>query len=217
MSGDKTMYRDEAAWLAPQGFACACISYRLAPEHRFPAAVADAQSFVAHARANAEELAIDPQKIVAFGNSSGGHLACMLGLCEKYMGVDKPTTDWRANAVVDICGITDLTDPDAKHFPIAWYFLEQFLGGPYQGFERIYAEASPVTHIGNRKVPFLIVHGDQDDIVPLDQSGRLYEALKKAEFEVSLHVLTGEAHAFSYDAWLEIRTLYQALLRRLVD
>jgi len=217
MSGDKTMYRDEAIWLAPKGFACACISYRLAPEHKFPAAVADAQSFVAHARAHADELGIDPAKIIAFGNSSGGHLACMLGLCDKFFGDVVPATDWRSNAVVDLCGITDLTDPGAKHYQIAWYFLEQFLGGPYEGFEMVYQDASPVAHIGKRKIPFLLVHGDKDDIVPLDQSGRLYEALKKAEYDVELHVLPGEGHAFTYEGWDEIRELYQDLLRRLVD
>ena len=81
ISGDRTMYRDEAIWLAPQGFACACINYRLAPLYPFPVPVADCQAFVRFARTNHETLAIDPNQITAMGNSAGGHLALMLGLC----------------------------------------------------------------------------------------------------------------------------------------
>ena len=116
ISGDKSMYREEAVWFAERGFACACISYRLAPLHPFPCAVEDALAFVRYARNEAEELQIDANRIGAMGNSAGAHLAAMLGVLPD-----------RVQAVADVCGITDLTNPRDVHLPIAMAFLEQFM------------------------------------------------------------------------------------------
>lgn len=214
MSGDRTMYQDEAVWLAPQGFACACISYRLAPEHPFPAAVADAQAFVRFARQNAGALRIDPDRIVAFGNSSGGHLACMLGLCDQSFGGGQEE-DWRANAVVSLSGVTDVTDPRATQFPIVLGMLEAFLGGPYEGMEGVYRAASPLGYVKEPTCPFLLVHGDRDDIVPVDQSERLQAALQGVGADSTLHVLPGEEHAYTWPAWNHVRELYLSFFDRL--
>src|SRR4030095_9891570 len=58
----------------------ATVSYRLAPAHRFPAAVHDVKAAVRWLRANAERLGIDPARIGATGDSAGAHLALMLGV-----------------------------------------------------------------------------------------------------------------------------------------
>ena len=212
MSGDRGMFRDEALWLARQGFAAAVIDYRLAPLHPFPAAVVDAQSFVRFARQNAEELKIKPDKIAAIGNSSGGHLACMLGLCNETFGSES-SVDHKANAVVDICGLTDMRDPGDTQFDASFGFIEQFLGGPYAGNEERYAQASPLAHLTDAVCPFLIVHGDQDDVVPPNQSAALHEALTKAGGKSSLIMLEGEGHSFTFGAWDRVREAYLAFLR----
>jgi acetyl esterase/lipase len=213
ISGDKTMYRDEALWLAPQGFACACIEYRLAPLYPFPAAVADAQSFVRWARSESASLGIDPGRIVAVGNSAGGHLACMLGLADVDMDGGGP--GHKADAVVGVCPITDLRDPRAQHFPVAMAFLEQFMGGPYEADPDAWALASPLTHVSPNDRPFLLLHGTADDIVPTDQSRALVRAMHDAGIASRLVELEGEAHSFTMDGWDRVRAEYVSFLQAL--
>ena len=55
-------------------------------------------------------------------------------------------------------------------------------------------KASPLTYVGKDSAPFLIMHGDKDNTVPLSQSEVLAEALKKAGVEVDLVVVKGNAH-----------------------
>lgn len=202
ISGDKTMYRDEAVWLAERGYACACISYRLAPLHPYPAAVEDVQAFVRHARATAEDLQIDPSRIASFGNSAGGHLASMLGVLLAE----------RVNAVVDISGIADLSDPTDAHLPIAMAFLEQFMGCPFAGNEALWGEASPIKHVDEHACPFLIMHGDADDVVPFAQSEAFSAALAKAGVLQELVRMSGEGHSFTWEAWSQMRTTYVSFL-----
>jgi acetyl esterase/lipase len=211
ISGDKTMYRDEALWLVPQGYACACIDYRLAPLYPFPAPVADCQAFVRYVRENAESLAIDPNKITAMGNSAGGHLALMLALCPMRMDAfDGPAE--RVNAVVDVCGITDLTNPTDAHYQISMSFLEQFMDGPYEGNEDKWRSASPMNYLAHAQGKFLVIHGTDDDVVPVSQSHRLVQGLTGRGLDVKYVELEGEMHSFTMQGWQQIQQELVAFL-----
>ena len=211
ISGDRTMFRDEAIWLAPQGFACACIDYRLAPLYPFPVPVADCQNFVTFIRGKSEELKIDPNRITAMGNSAGGHLALMLGLCpNRFDSFDGPFE--RVSSVVDICGIADMSDPSQVHFPIATTFLEQFMDGGFVGREDIWKSASPLSYLDQAQGRFLVIHGSNDDVVPTSQSERLAEELVSRDVQCRLVVLPGEAHSFTLDGWGHIRKEYVTFL-----
>ncbi len=59
-----------------------------------------------------------------------------------------------------------------------------------------YRDASPVSHVDSKSAPTLILHGTADDIVPLDQSRKLRDALAGAGVEVKLVELEGEGHNF---------------------
>ncbi|MCU0317231.1 MAG: alpha/beta hydrolase [Fimbriimonadaceae bacterium] len=203
ISGDRSMYRDEAVWACSQGFAAVCAGYRLAPLYPFPAAVADIQALIHHLRDNADELNILPDAIIAFGNSAGGHLACMAGLCQQDLESGAPAE--RANAVVSICGITDLRDPTQAHYPLAFSFLDQFMASRYEFDQERWSLASPLCHVHEKAGPFLIFHGSEDEIVPPDQATKLYTALCGVGVSAELYEMPGESHAFSMAAWLNIR------------
>lgn len=204
ISGDKTMYRDEAPFFVEHGYATACISYRLAPLHPFPAPVADVQRFLRHVREHAGELGIDPNRVAAFGNSAGGHLAAMAALAPAMDdGPDDGTC--RAQAAVNICGISDLQDPRATHFPIAMAFLEQFVPSIQDPESTDAAMASPISHVSKGAAPMLILHGSEDDVVPFDQSVRLHQALRSASAKSRMVELPGEGHGFTFPAWQTIR------------
>jgi dipeptidyl aminopeptidase/acylaminoacyl peptidase len=70
----------------------------------------------------------------------------------------------------------------------------QLIGGPIQEYPDKVAAANPITYVGQNNPPFLIMHGDQDPIVPFHQSQVLYEALQAAGSEVSFQPVTGAGH-----------------------
>lgn len=204
ISGDKTMYREEAVWMASKGFACACIEYRLAPLYPFPVPVADCQAFVRFARQTSPALAVDPARIYAMGNSAGGHLALMLGMCPESFG-DTIDGDCRVNAVVAVCPITDMSNPDLSADNLSLQFLEQFMDCPFTGNEARWRKASPSSYVNLAQGRYLLVHGDSDDIVPVSQSRDLASHLEACGHHVRYVELPGESHSFSYGAWMTIR------------
>lgn len=202
ISGDRDSFHGEAAWFASQGVGAACVSYRLAPLEPFPAACDDVLNAVAHLRNESKLHGIDPSRIIAMGNSAGGHLGCIAGL-QRNLSDGSPAQN--ADAVVAICPITDVRNPEQTHFPISMSFLEQFLGGSHAESPERYAAASPATHVHGGAPPFLIFHGTADDIVPVEQSKSLYIKLCESGVPAELHLLEGEGHSFSYPAWEQIR------------
>jgi len=56
-------------------------------------------------------------------------------------------------------------------------------------------QASPLKHVTSDAAPFLIMHGDQDHNVNIENSKRLFAALQKAGVEVTLKILPGAVHA----------------------
>lgn len=202
VSGDRSYMHDVASPLADQGFVAVCPQYRFAPAHRFPAAVKDIQACVAFLRGHAEEFGVDPSRIASLGNSSGGHLAAMAGLT---CGLQ---------AVVDICGISDLVHAQGPQYAIGAAFVYEFMGQAPGDQPELYAEASPITFVSPHSPPFLIIHGDQDDIVPIEQSIKLRDTLAASGVPVEYHAMNGEGHSFSYAAWLRIEALYTDFLKR---
>lgn len=210
ISGEKEMMSEVAAGLASWGYVAVCPQYRLAPLHCYPAAVEDVRAFVRYLRLESAKLGLDPNAIAALGNSAGGYLATMLGVTDAQAdGVSS-----RVQAVVDICGITDLTSPDEQHFPVSMGFLEQYMGCLYSESPERWAEASPVQYVDASSAPFLIVHGEMDDIVPISQSEKLAAALFTTGVDVEFHRISGEGHSFTFGGWQKIESLYEDFLAR---
>lgn len=193
ISGSKEEYREVGLAMCRAGFAAAIPAYRLAPLHPFPAATDDIANFVRFCRSQADEWNIIPNRIGAIGNSAGGHLAAMAGLHQD--------PEARVNAVVDICGITDVRNARDLHLPISWGFLDQFLPYEYVGNEDLFAQASPICLINGDAPPFLIIHGEADDVVPVSQSDAFVGALKEAGISVEYHRYPHEDHSFSNGSW----------------
>ena len=212
IQGDKSMFHSEAEWLAQQGFACACVEYRLSPESTYPGCLADIQRFIQHARKNHQELGIDPEKIIAFGNSAGGYISGFTGLTDKYFGQDSdPELDnisCKANKVVSICGIFDIGLPQIEDYADGMDFLEIFMGCKYKGNENLWKEASPYNHVNNEATPYLLVHGNADTLVPYQGSTRFHEKLIEHNVESKIKIIENAEHSFTLPQWEEIRKEY---------
>jgi dipeptidyl aminopeptidase/acylaminoacyl peptidase len=58
-------------------------------------------------------------------------------------------------------------------------------------------EASPISHVTPDAPPFLLIHGDRDEVVPLEQSQRMYDRLVQANVPAQLVVVRNAAHSFT--------------------
>jgi acetyl esterase/lipase len=213
-------------FVSSQQFVGVSIAYRLSGEAKWPAQLHDCKAAIRWLKANAERLNIDPDRIAVWGTSAGGHLSSMLGVTGDAGGyleglVGKQTEqDSTVKCVIDWFGPSELLrmndfrgdiNHDAKDSPES-----RLLGGPIQTLKAIARQASPTSHVTKDDAPVLIMHGDQDKLVPFDQSVRFDKALKAAGVSSTLIRIQGAGHGvFSHpDVSVRIRSF---LARHLLD
>lgn len=181
-----------SASFVKHGYAAVSIQYRFLDEARFPAQIHDCKAAIRFLRANASKYGIDPNRIGVWGGSAGGHLAALLGTSggvkelegdEGNAGVSS-----RVQAVCEWYGPNDLTvsdhepEPGRKKPPL----LVQLLGATIKEKPELYRLASPITHVSSDDPPFLIVHGDADELVAFRQAQVMHDALTKTGVESAL-------------------------------
>ena len=204
MNNNQKQQEGAAAWLAQHGYAGAAIDYRLSGEAVYPAQIEDCKAAVRWLRANADKYGLDARHIGVWGGSSGGNLAAMLGTSGGVKALEgaggNPAESSTVQAVVDFFGPTDFLQMDAHALPGAMKHdppdspESKLVGGPIQGNKDKVERANPVTYVSKDDPPFFIVHGEQDLLVPVNQSELLYEALKKAGVGVTFYKIAGAGH-----------------------
>ena len=197
-----------AARFARQGYASASINYRLSQEAKFPAQIHDCKAAIRYLRANAKQHNLDPARIAVWGSSAGGHLVALLGTSGNVKELEGDVggnldQSSAVQAVVDWFGPTDLTmmgkqatadstmDHDSPKSPESL-----LIGGAVQENKEKAARANPITYVvdGRAYPPFLIMHGDKDNLVPHGQSELLHAALKRVGAEVTFRTVEGAGH-----------------------
>ena len=183
--------------MVSRGYLAVSINYRLAPQHKFPAQIEDAKCAIRFLRANASLFGINPDRIGVWGGSAGGHLVALLGTTDAGAGLEGsggyPGQSSRVRAVVDMFGPADM--------PVF------FRGSGGSVMEQVFGtsdpnspaakSASPVTYISPDDPPFLILHGDKDNVVPLVQSQILRKQLEVAGVPATLVVVKNGRHGFT--------------------
>ncbi|MFN2383733.1 MAG: alpha/beta hydrolase fold domain-containing protein [Gemmatimonadota bacterium] len=182
--------------LISRGFVVASVNHRLAPEHRWPAQIHDVKCAVRHLRANAGAYRVDPARIGVWGNSSGGHLAALLGVTDPGAGLEGTGgfagVSSRVQAVVSLYGASDLTAPD---WPIILRAaIQTTFGSPPDPASPVLVAASPRTHVSADDPPFLLIHGAEDHVILPNQSEWLAEDLQAAGVPASLVLVANGEH-----------------------
>lgn len=196
--------------LLKSGIAVATINYRLSDEAKFPAAVQDAKASIRFLRANAVKYRLNPKKIIVFGQSAGGNIASLIGTTGIVTDFDDPElgnadVSAKVQGVINWFGLTDFakmdeqlkiqgcSEKDQNHglsdSPEAYY-----LGAALAEIPGIVRKANPVTYITKDTPPFLLQKGDEDCLVPIDQSKQLYDALKAVGVKAEFEILKGVGH-----------------------
>ena len=189
---------ERAAWIVDHGFALVPFQYRLSDEATFPAQIEDCKAAVRWVRAFAEEYGFDGAHVGAWGDSAGGHLASLLGTSAAESSFDRDGFYRGCSSEVQaVCAFYPPTD--FTYWSASWKSemneVVKLLGGHPRDLPEKARLASPVCHVSSRSAPHLIVHGAEDELVPVHQSERLRDALAEADVEVALEVLPGVGHS----------------------
>lgn len=192
--------------LAQVGFTVATVDYRLSGEARFPAQLHDVKAAIRWLRANAARLGIDPSRLVAWGESAGGHLAVLAGLTGDRVTLEGDVGDFVGESsavagVIDWYGPMNLLslssqhDPDSEKRPDdegSWE--SSMVGAPLQTDPALTMRASPIRYVHGGAPPIQIHHGTADTEVPYAQSVEFVDALRSIGADVELVTVEGSGH-----------------------
>lgn len=190
MHGDKSEAGLFARTMTAQGYLVVSLNYRLYPGAQFPAMIQDVKCAVRALRANAPAYNLNPDRIGAVGVSAGGHLVGLLGTTTAEAGWDVGEyleQSSRVQAVIAMAGVMDLS----RDFPNTDIEAMKRIGFG----EHNVVEASPISHVTPDDPPFLLIHGDRDELVPVEQSQLMYDRLLQTGVPAQLVVVQNAGHS----------------------
>lgn len=192
---DKEGY-EMGRWLSDRGFTAFVLFYRL-PYDRWEAgpdvSLADAQRAMRVIRQRAEQFAVEPERVAAMGFSAGGHLCA--DLSTRFGSLVYPAQDdadllsAKPFCAAPIYPVISMSEPIAHSGS-----RERLLGAdPPSSLE---AAHSPDRNVPADAPPFFILHAEDDDVVPVENSLLLRAALKKQGVAVETHLFQHGGHGF---------------------
>jgi acetyl esterase/lipase len=184
----RRMAGKERAFIAASGYAVASVEYRTT-RHRatYADGLADIRAAISYLTGRAGEFGIDSHHIAVWGESAGGYLASLAGL-----------HDPRIGAVVDMFGASDLRRV-ADGFDAPTRAAVADLRHPIHRYRA--TEANPIDLVRAGAPPFLLMHGDDDRIIPPTQTLRLHQALRDAGASSTRYLLADAGHGRMSLSW----------------
>jgi acetyl esterase/lipase len=197
--------------LAANGWVGFNIDYRLSPRATMPEHVIDVKRAIAWVREHADELGIDPQRIALTGGSAGGHLCALAALTagDRSLQPGFEHADTSVVAAVPFYGIYDFTDPDTLYSPGIrdWLLPKVVFKRTLAEAPELYRAASPFHRVHPDVPPFLVFHGDEDTLVPIEDARAFVDRLAAvSKNPARLVELPGAEHAF--DLFPSLRTVH---------
>ena len=204
--------------LLARGYTVFAVMHGSQPKYTIPEAIADMNLAVRFIRAHAADFHIDPNRIGISGGSAGGHLSLMLGTAgdagDPAAKDPIARTSSRVQAVACFFPPTDFLNygtpgyawlnrgpKDAFQAPFDFHVWNPdrklFEAVDEEARVKIAREISPIYHVTKDDPPTLIIHGDKDALVPLQQSQSIIAKFEEAGVPCRLVVKSGEAHGWA--------------------
>ncbi len=193
-SADRRGLEPLAATLADAGFVAVNATYRAGADVTFPSPVEDVLCASAFAVEAARSAGLDPGPLVVAGHSAGGHLAALAALEGMEPAVACPYPAPTIDGLIGLAGVYDVTAFE--------FALVEFFGGPPSTVPEAWRLGDPLGLVDAGQVPatlqVLLLHGDADEVVPVDQSRAFEAALVRAGIPVRLDIVADETHDSIY-------------------
>lgn len=192
VQGDKELDRRLSEYLLSQGIAVANLNYRYAnsTDTHLPELLDDIDNAVKYLFSHSKEWNTRSNGFSISGESSGAHVALMYAY----------TRNPQIKAIVEACGPVDFTGvPILEHLKAANLFevVNRMSGNKVvwnsgDAAPEAYTKTSPAKFV--KKIPVMIIHGDKDEVVPIQQSYILENELKASGIDYKLVVVPGAGH-----------------------
>jgi dipeptidyl aminopeptidase/acylaminoacyl peptidase len=209
--------------LLDRGYTVFAVIHGSSPVFHAQDYVLDVRRAVRFVRQRAADFQIDAQRLAIAGSSSGGLIALIVAMqadqgdSTASDAVDRESS--RVQAVGCFFSPTDLTDFGERSESVLDYMRRQSgsVDPSFQFYEsadkagtrvlitdreqllRILREMSPVTHVTSDDPPTILIHGDADKAIPIEQSRRLFDRLSKAN--VPSRLVEREAMGHAWPGW----------------
>lgn len=179
--------------LAKAGFVAVNITYRLAPQNKFPKPVEDVRDAIIWLKENSRKYKIDSEKIAGWGYSAGANLLLLAGL-DPSMGL---------KAIIAGGTPADLTAwPDSSK-------VLDFLGTSLEENRDLWELASPVNHVKDNSPPVFLYHGSWDWVVDKDQALKMKIALENKNVDHETYYAPFMGHIWTY--YFSKESFYRAI------
>lgn len=193
----------QLAAFAQAGFTVATVGHRDCMKgHPFPAYLQDVKCAIRYLRSHAEEYAIDPERVVIWGTSSGGNTALLVattGDDARYKTEEYSDVSDAVLAAVSCFGPTDMEALSRRFMgsqemnPMA---IALSGGTDPERFWQVAREMSPVSHVepGKTYPPILMLNGTGDEVVPSSQMDAMYDKLTQVGADVRAYYVDDAEH-----------------------
>jgi acetyl esterase/lipase len=178
--------------LVDQGYTLFIVRHGSSPQFKVPEAVADVRRAVRYIRLNAAKFEVDPDRLGVCGGSAGGHLSLVLGTA---------SDDGDKKAKDEVDRASDRVAAVVAYFPPV--DMREWVGTMIDKFpaldfdKKLAGSISPILFVTDDDPPTLLIHGDKDTLVKLDNSQRIQEEFKKHHVTCDLVVMPGAGHGFA--------------------
>jgi acetyl esterase/lipase len=205
--------------IVSSGYALASIDYRFSTQAVFPAQIQDCNRAISFLYDNADKYGLDKDRFAIMGFSAGGHLASLVGLSKnnnvEAFFMPGTSKSFLFKAVVDFYGPSELIlfprSNDEKS-PEALLIGAAPLSRP-----DLAKAASPVTYVDKDDPPFLIIHGEKDQLVSIKQSQLLHAWLDLTGVQNELVIVKDAPHFGVMFDTVEIRNKVISFLMKYLN
>lgn len=198
------------AHLSERGWVCVSINYRLSPRATWPDHIVDVKRAIAWVKDNIADYGGDPDFVAITGGSAGGHLSSLAALTgnEPEFQPGFESADTTVVAAVPFYGVYDFTNRDGNGRADMEPMLSKYIFKNRRADEpELWDHASTMSWVGPGAPPFMVVHGTNDGLVPVEQARSFVEMLRAESKSPVVYVeLPGTQHAF--EVFDSPRTIY---------
>ena len=175
------------------GIHVAILRYTVAPQGEYPQALREVAWSVAHIREHAAQYHVDPDRILVTGFSAGGHLAASYGMFWKnhtFLAEELGVSSGQLRPNGMILGYPVITSGEKAH-------RDSFVALLGDRYNALVEEMSLEHQVSEDTPPTFLWHTETDELVPVENSMYLFEALHTHHIPVEMHIYPTGEHGLS--------------------